>query len=170
MRWKSKLPMLESPGTERFRDTATDFEPFLPDVVESERKGSFCGGNGLKTTPILLLALLVGCGSDSASGGADASAVDASRPGDGGGGAEWQSLASVPDAVQETAVVELGGLIYVIGGIDAGGGTLSRVSVYDVAGDSWSNGSVVILYLPGSMYSSYNPTFWKVKFVKLHPL
>ncbi len=86
----------------------------------------------------LILTFLIGCGSDSTLVSGDASANDGPTATDGGAGATWTSLAPMPDAVQETAVVELAGSIYVLGGIDGGGTTLSRVSVYEVASDTWS--------------------------------
>jgi N-acetylneuraminic acid mutarotase len=57
---------------------------------------------------------------------------------DGSAVSGWVTLAPLPEAIQETAVVELGGIIYVLGGIDVAGTTLSRVSAYDIAGDAWT--------------------------------
>lgn len=93
--------------------------------------------------PTLLVGALVSiagfsCGGGSSASTPDASALDAAVNGDSGLSSSWTTLAPLPDAVQETAVVELGGSIYVLGGIDASGTTLSRVSVYSIDSDSWS--------------------------------
>jgi N-acetylneuraminic acid mutarotase len=131
----------------------------------------------MKAALILLSILTVACGDDGASGSADASAIDAARGGDAGEGAGWETLASLPTAIQETAVVELDGLIYVIGGIDGAGATLNQVNVYDVAGNSWStvaalptpvhhaNAAVVggKIYVVGSLFGNFgsNGAVWE---------
>ncbi|GIX48899.1 MAG: hypothetical protein KatS3mg131_3110 [Candidatus Tectimicrobiota bacterium] len=49
----------------------------------------------------------------------------------------WISLAPLQVPRQEVAVAALAGKIYVIGGIDARGGTAATVEVYDPATDRW---------------------------------
>ena len=51
----------------------------------------------------------------------------------------WQTLAPLPAAQQEVAVVALDGLIYVIGGFTAGGAQVATNAVYDPASNSWSS-------------------------------
>lgn len=126
----------------------------------------------------LVGTLALGCGSGSSTNTSDASLTDAaSATGDGAVGSGWTSLASMPEAVQETAVVELDGLIYVLGGIDVSGTTLSRVSVYEVASNRWStaaplpvavhhvNAAVVDgkIYVLGSLFSNFsaNGAVWE---------
>jgi N-acetylneuraminic acid mutarotase len=50
----------------------------------------------------------------------------------------WQSRKSLPAPQQETAVVELGGKVYVLGGLSADNRTLVEVNVYDAAADAWT--------------------------------
>lgn len=80
----------------------------------------------------LAALVLAACGDDdggTGSGGADAA-----------GGARWQRLADLPSGpVQETAVVELEGVLYVLGGIDDGMKTVPRVLAYHPADDSWGS-------------------------------
>lgn len=97
---------------------------------------------------------------DAGSTGRDASAgdlgagVDAGAPPDAGfpldGGevpdaglgrfGRWSTLAPLPDAQQETAVVALDGRVHVIGGFDGRRAMTARVSVYDPGVDAWSLG------------------------------
>jgi N-acetylneuraminic acid mutarotase len=81
---------------------------------------------------VLVAAALVGaCGDDDGGGGSSA---------DGGGGGDtgWEQLADLPSGpVQETAVVEVAGVIYVLGGIDGAVQTLPQVLAYHPADDSW---------------------------------
>jgi len=53
------------------------------------------------------------------------------------GGGSWSPGAAIATARQEVAVAELGGKVYVIGGL-AGIQTLASVEVYDPAQDAWS--------------------------------
>lgn len=83
-------------------------------------------------------ALLAGCGD----GGGD----DDDEPGDGPGAcgqaAPWADGPALPlGATQETAVVELGGKIYVLGGFNGGVGVTDAVQVFDVATCEWSFGA-----------------------------
>lgn len=62
--------------------------------------------------------------------------------GDGGGrgssGGEWVARADMPGGPrQETAVVQVGGEVFVLGGFDATGTILARVEAYDPANDTW---------------------------------
>ena len=50
----------------------------------------------------------------------------------------WQTLAPMPAARQELATAVLGGLIYVIGGFDAGGQSTDSVFVYNPQSNTWS--------------------------------
>jgi N-acetylneuraminic acid mutarotase len=81
-------------------------------------------------------ALLVACGGDD-DGATDGDGVDTSDGG-GPGGSAWEQLDDLPTGpVQETAVVEVDGVIHVLGGIDAEGNTVARVLTYEPASDSW---------------------------------
>ncbi|HVL89806.1 MAG TPA: protein kinase, partial [Actinomycetota bacterium] len=51
----------------------------------------------------------------------------------------WRVLAEAPEPRQEVAAARLGGKVYVVGGLTASGAT-TRVGIYDVAGDSWTDG------------------------------
>lgn len=82
---------------------------------------------------ILLAALATACGGDDDGG-------DGSTGADGGGGDDtgWEQLADLPSGpVQETAVVEVAGVIYVLGGIDEDMRTVPSVLAYHPADDSW---------------------------------
>ena len=123
----------------------------------------------MRVNELVLVSVIVmgACGGDDdGGGGADGGG------GDGGGGGGWQELAPVLGGpVQETAVVELGGLLYVIGGIDDAVTTLDQVLVYDPDGDAWSqapdlpmavhhaNAAVVdgTIYVVGSLDASFAP-------------
>lgn len=86
----------------------------------------------------LAAALLAACGGDDDGGSAGA---DGGGGDDGGGGGAWEALADLPSGpVQETGLVEIDGLLYVLGGIDAAGETLTAVLVYDPSDDSWDRG------------------------------
>lgn len=54
--------------------------------------------------------------------------------------AQWHTRRSLPAPQQETAVVELGGKVYVIGGLATDGRILADVNVYDASADTWSTG------------------------------
>jgi N-acetylneuraminic acid mutarotase len=83
---------------------------------------------------ILALALAtVACGDD---GGSTSSAAPPVAPSP--SSPSWQSRRSLPAPQQETAVVELGGKVYVLGGLSADNRSLVDVNVYDPATDSWS--------------------------------
>lgn len=65
--------------------------------------------------------------------------------GDGGGAVDlgsssspWQVRAPLPAPRQETAVVALGGRIYVIGGFDLNQAVVATVEAWDPVGDRWS--------------------------------
>ncbi len=79
-------------------------------------------------------ALLAACGDDDGGG-------DGSTAADGGGDATgWEKLADLPSGpVQETAVVEVAGVIYVLGGIDDAMRTVPRVLAYHPEDDSWDS-------------------------------
>jgi N-acetylneuraminic acid mutarotase len=80
----------------------------------------------------VVLGAACGGGDDDDDGGGDAGG-DA-----GGGGGSWDRLDDLPTGpVQETAVVEMDGLIYVLGGIDDERGAVAQVLVYDPAADQW---------------------------------
>ncbi|HUS64669.1 MAG TPA: kelch repeat-containing protein [Kofleriaceae bacterium] len=114
----------------------------------------------------LVSVLVMGCGGDDDGGGGGDGGTD------GGGGGGWEALADVLGGpVQETAVVELGGLLYVMGGIDDGLTTLDQVLVYDPAEDAWdtapdlpmpvhhANAAMVdgTIYVVGSLDASFAP-------------
>jgi N-acetylneuraminic acid mutarotase len=85
----------------------------------------------VKAIALLAAALVAACGDDDG-GGASA---DAS-----GGDTGWERLADLPSGpVQETAVVEVAGVIYVLGGIDGAVQTLPQVLAYHPADDSWDS-------------------------------
>lgn len=54
------------------------------------------------------------------------------------GSAVWQALAPLPAPRQEHGVAELGGKLYVVGGMNGAGITLSSVLAYDIAADRWT--------------------------------
>jgi hypothetical protein len=85
----------------------------------------------------LILALLVACADEEGGGGARPSAPVF----DGGPGAPpptWSARRSLPLPQQETAVLELGGKVYVLGGLTTDGRVLVDVNVYDPAVDTWT--------------------------------
>jgi len=85
-------------------------------------------------------ALLLGCGDDDVGSQNDASAIADGRVNDATPVApdSWIALTNVgAGAVQETAVAELGGLIYVVGGFHAARGIVADVLVYDPLNDRW---------------------------------
>src|SRR3989344_6873804 len=49
----------------------------------------------------------------------------------------WQARSSMPTPRVDAAAAELDGKIYVVGGFDGLGQTLSTVEVYDSTSDSW---------------------------------
>ena len=92
----------------------------------------------LKTRTILCLMVLCGCGGGSSpsDGGVDA--------GQDAGTSNWQQLPSVlGGAIQEIAVVELDGKVYVIGGFTGGGAIVPDVRAYDIAAGTWSDAAPV---------------------------
>ena len=130
---------------------------------------------------LLMAATALGCGGgddDGAAGDGGPEQVDGG--GDGDGGTElprWDTLDMIPSGpVQETAVVELDGLIYVVGGIHGQRGTVADVLIYDPSDDSWQSGpdlpedvhhanlAVVdgTLYVAGSLNSGFggNSEVW----------
>jgi N-acetylneuraminic acid mutarotase len=81
------------------------------------------------------------CACDAGSGSFDAAVgVDfGNTSGDGGAGAnEWMDLRPLPAPRQETAVVELGGYIYVIGGFDRNRAIVPTVERYDPKTNDWT--------------------------------
>lgn len=117
----------------------------------------------------LALLLAAACGGDD--DGGDGAGGDGG-PEDGGGGDGWQALADIPTGpVQETAVVEVDGLLYVIGGIDAALTARDQVLVYDPGDDSWdeapalpaavhhANAAAVggTIYVVGALDPSFSP-------------
>lgn len=75
---------------------------------------------------------LTGCGSDDSGGGGSG--------GSGGGNSgPWRRDADLPTAVTGAAAAELGGKIWVAGGV-VGGAVSNGVNVYDPATDTWSAG------------------------------
>src|SRR5262245_45778630 len=52
-------------------------------------------------------------------------------------GSPWSTRAPLLEAVQEVAVAELGGRVYVVGGLQ-GTVILNRVEVWDPVADAWS--------------------------------
>jgi N-acetylneuraminic acid mutarotase len=87
-----------------------------------------------RTTWYLAAALAVLCGGcgDDGNGGGDPDG------GDGPAGGRWETLSPIESGpVQETAVVELGGKIYVVGGFHGTRGIVSDFLVYDPAEDAW---------------------------------
>ena len=65
----------------------------------------------------------------------------ASRGNDGPGADTWTTLPAMPGgARQETGVVSVGGEVWVLGGIDAAGGTVARVEIYDPRKGEWRRG------------------------------
>src|SRR5688572_2248659 len=77
---------------------------------------------GPRTSHLLFLLFLFPC------------RIDPGNPGD----SDWEALADLAGGDrQETAVVELDGKIYVIGGFTGGLEIVGEVEVYDPASDSW---------------------------------
>ncbi len=91
----------------------------------------------MRRTIALAAVLLAACGGDDDGGGG----ADGGGGSDGGGGGAWEQLADLPGGpVQETGLVEVDGLLYVMGGIDGAGETLAQVLVYHPSDDSWERG------------------------------
>ena len=55
-----------------------------------------------------------------------------------GAGTHWETAAPMKKARSEIGAAEVGGKIYVVGGLDGFGRTLDTVEVYDIEKDSWS--------------------------------
>lgn len=53
---------------------------------------------------------------------------------------EWRKMAPVPTPRTEVAAAESAGKIFVAGGFDKDGVTVSTLEIYDVSSDSWSKG------------------------------
>ena len=119
---------------------------------------------------VLLTLFLAACGGDDDGGGGNGDAGE--HPDGGGGGQGWEPLADLPSGpIQETAVVEVDGLIYVLGGIDAGIQTVAQVLIYDPSDDSWDSGpdlptevhhanAAVVdgtIYVAGSLAPNFDP-------------
>jgi len=86
------------------------------------------------------LSLVAGCGGDDDGNGGGPDGGGGGDDGGGGGGA-WEQLADLPSGpLQETALVEVGGLLYVLGGIDEDGLTVASVLIYAPSDDSWDSG------------------------------
>lgn len=81
---------------------------------------------------ILTVTLIGACSRGARLEGADLSL----SPDFGAGG--WVALSPLPAARQETAVVELGGLIYVLGGFDGNQAIVDTVDRYDPATNQWT--------------------------------
>jgi N-acetylneuraminic acid mutarotase len=60
-------------------------------------------------------------------------------PANDGATTPWMPRAEMPAAIQETAVVAIGGEVYVLGGFE-GGSIADKLQVYDVETDAWSEG------------------------------
>jgi N-acetylneuraminic acid mutarotase len=119
----------------------------------------------------LALALAAACGGDD--DGGSGSGADGGGGGDGGGGSDaWEQLADLPSGpVQETAVVEVDGLVYVLGGIDGNQATVDSVLIYDPSDDSWDRGPALpatahhinagavdgTIYVVGSLEPDFTP-------------
>ena len=98
------------------------------------------------------ILLAAGCGEETASTRAPVDPATAtpvvtppqptaSLRNDGPGTDEWTTLPVMPGgARQETGVVSVGGELWVLGGIDAAGGTLARVEIYDPRKGQWRRG------------------------------
>lgn len=92
----------------------------------------------MRASALVALALVAACGGDD-DGDEGGGAADGG--GDSGGGGRWEALADLPTGpVQETAVVEVDGVLHVLGGIDAGGETVAGVLIYHPDGDRWERG------------------------------
>ncbi len=91
----------------------------------------------LRCTFVLAASLASACG------GAESLSPDASSPGASPceRGASWSTAPAVLGGpIQETAVVELDGRLYVLGGFNASSGVLPSVRIYDAATCTWSDG------------------------------
>ncbi len=98
-----------------------------------------------------VLVLAIACGDDDDVDNVDASRdnTDAAPRIDAPPGAQWRGLRSLPNGPrQETAVVAVGGEVYLIGGFNDTAGVVPDVWVYDIADDSWSAGPE----LPGPVH------------------
>lgn len=99
------------------------------------------------TRALIVLAALfacAACGDDDnapSRGPTDAGAADARAPVPAppdDASTSWQSRRALPAPQQETAVLELGGKVYVLGGLSADNRVLVAVNVYDPSADTWS--------------------------------
>lgn len=92
-------------------------------------------GGSLSFAALWASALLAGCGGD------DDGEPDGPGPGACTQAAPWADGPALPlGATQETAVVELGGKIYVLGGFNGGLGVTDAVQIFDVETCAWSLG------------------------------
>jgi len=99
--------------------------PSLASLVSPCASRGGYGASAMRLSLAFAVVLLVACSSE---------------PPDTVGSEEWKALAPLPGGPrQEIAVVELGGRVYVLGGLDQQGRGVSRVEVYDPLTDSWSS-------------------------------
>jgi N-acetylneuraminic acid mutarotase len=90
--------------------------------------------------PIPWLLVLVACGDDGSAMRNDA-AMNRDAASSCEASSSWSTLPAVlGGAIQETAVVELDGKIYVIGGFNAELGVVASVRVFDTVACAWSDG------------------------------
>jgi N-acetylneuraminic acid mutarotase len=104
---------------------------------EGTRDASATAGSGASAS--------VGSGGGPGAGGTGSGAAggsSASAGGAGGGAPQgWATLPPLPGGPrQETAVVALGGKVWVIGGFDGAAAVVDAVEVYDPASGTWSDG------------------------------
>jgi len=92
----------------------------------------------VKRWALAAAVLIAACGGDDDA--TDGDGVDGPDGGEPEGG-RWEALADLPSGpIQETGLVEVGGLLYVLGGIDEEMKTVASVLIYDPDGDSWDSG------------------------------
>jgi N-acetylneuraminic acid mutarotase len=93
----------------------------------------------MKTTIVLLLALLVvACGEKP--GGSNGLPTAPTSPNGQVDGGQWSQRAQLIEANSELAFAELNGKLYLMGGYPANRQTARTVQVYDIASDRWEFG------------------------------
>ena len=138
------------PGVAGTGDEVVEFDPVTDtwiskDMMPTPRRGLGTGSLGG--------VIYAAGGSDGSvpGGGTPLAAFEVFDP-TAAAGSQWTALTSMPIALMDVeATIALGpvesgtvaGAVYVFGGRDATGATVSSVQIYDIATDSWSSGTAM---------------------------
>jgi hypothetical protein len=96
---------------------------------------------------LVLLLVTTGCTASDDSGTAQRSPA----PSVTASGLAWRALAASPSARTEVAATVAGMRVYVIGGYEADGGTLTTVEIFDTVAGTWRNGPALPVPVNHSM-------------------